>query len=321
MKLIITRDDCRQSPVDYIEHSIRIDCSDVPNEWMYIFTQITQQRLQNMQDVQAQMRILADNFVAIFEHYFAASLTRQNASTTPEMRLPKYQIRLKKGFTCSERMYGQFLLSMNRYKTVITKNTGRSTSPEDATSSTETNEAKNVATKPILIEVIIEESHGTKILPRTGHIRLDAKATAADILSLLDKEAMNVLEITKQYQAEQDLLQRYHDEIAAVLGIAVLDKMAGIDEEKYLHALQGIHRYLESKNGSLSRFVMSTTTSQSEQKAQEEGDTEKNKKQKAFNRGVFRHIEGMKVMIGYYCGIRDDGACLIPWNIPFQKLS
>lgn len=314
MKLIITRDNCTQTPIDYIEHSIRIDCSNVPNEWMYIFTQITQSRLQLMQDVQAQIRVLEKNFLAIFEHYFTSVVTRQSPTNTLNKRVPHYQIRLQKGFTCSERMYGYFLLTMNTFKTVITPNTS-STTTTNATFSDDVMHSREqeLTTKPIIIDVIIEENHGTKVLPRTGQFRVDAKATGSQILALLEQEAITALQTITQYQAEQDRWARYQEEIVTVLGITILDKMAGIDEAKFVHALEGIHQYLEAKNGSLSRLVMMMT----HEKAMDGQSQAKNK----CNRGIFRHLVGMKVMIGYYCGIRDDGACILPWNIPFQKLS
>ena len=35
---------------------------------------------------------------------------------------------------------------------------------------------------------------------------------------------------------------------------------------------------------------------------------------RSFNRGIYKHLRGLTLVVGHYVGMRDDGACLIPWN-------
>mmetsp|Transcript_20188 Transcript_20188/g.28944 ORF Transcript_20188/g.28944 Transcript_20188/m.28944 type:complete len:471 (+) Transcript_20188:3036-4448(+) len=137
-----------------------------------------------------------------------------------------------------------------------------------------------------LLQFIIEDSHGTKMLSN-GNIRLDCKASIITIQNLLQqKEAIKncILQSQKSYQLQQEMIL-LSNTLKEKLLLKDIMTGVGVDEIKMKVFLQTLDEYISSRNGRL---------------------------------GVLKHLSGMKLVVGYYLGIADDGSCIVPWDMQLQ---
>ena len=151
----------------------------------------------------------------------------------------------------------------------------------------------------MVVELVVEEGHGSRLLP-SGQIRLDARLAATEVLSLLQASALESVRLTAQHQhvfADTEALRR---QLKHALRLRELGKAVGVDDTKFAEALRSIDSYLQRQNND--RYY------------QDKGTAE-------LRLGVFRHMQGLRLVVGHYTGLRDDGAVLLPWSISFHNIT
>lgn len=307
MSLILAKDDAAAFNIDYIEGYIRIDCSNISAHWISAFQQITKQHLKQMKEVHNQINQLSRDMEERLTHWVNDELSNHR-----EINKPKFVIEIVRGFTCTQRRYAEWIGRIQKESQDIQIESRKSvnlhdlkqpqsdsnfklpTLPQLPSSFDQASSTDRIDLPPLRIRCIIEDSHGTKLLSN-GNLRFDCLSTATQIQQLIHFQISQSIQRTHQQQLVDTEISSLERGLITHLEISSMQRGSGIDEEKYLTALRNLTSYLAQKNA-LSESLISMH------------------QKKKLNRGILKHLRGLRVIIGYYHGIRDDGACLLPWN-------
>ena len=132
---------------------------------------------------------------------------------------------------------------------------------------------------PVVLTITIEDSHGTKILP-DGSFRIDVRADTEIVYTLLHNNAKGLAELAKQHQQMRVEIAKRKKGIISLLGLESLEPGKGVTEEQFLEFLQQLDAY-----GSHPDYL-----------------------------NALLQLQGLRVVVGHYLGVADDGACILPWE-------
>ena len=263
LKLVISTDETNFSliygSVDYIERKIYINPTCTPSQWIR-----TLSRIRSLNDDE----LIEDN--SYLERKISEYLQNQIAHIIANNN-DTVQVNISRGFTCSEGSYGLFLSNLAEQLSV---------NPLICLSELPSTQLRK---EPYLLQVIIEDSHGTKILP-DGTIRLDRKVNLSNIEEAILKPHL-ILEALKLSRETQKLKGQVHtllENMVEKLKVKSLKYGVGIDEGKMKVCLTAMKEYMDRRKGSC---------------------------------GSLKELNGMNLVIGHYLGIADDGSCILPWDL------
>lgn len=279
LSLLIAKDDAASLDIDYIERVIRIDCSDIAAQWIFAFQRISQEHLQTMKEIQLQIETLQYEIEQVFRYWIEKS--KQHLSL-PSLS-PNITINIQRGFTCSQRRYAEWLGKIQReIFTLESKSSGHPSSFPSSSALSRGSPEMEIA--PLRLNFIIEDSHGTKLLVN-GSFQIDVNTSATQIKELIQRNLGSAIDQIKHQQVIDEKTINLQSQLVHRLELLSISRGKGVQEDQYLFALQNLLNYLHRKNARNTR-----------------------------NRGILKHLSGVRVIIGHYHGIRDDGACLLPWN-------
>eukprot|EP00981_Chlorochromonas_danica_P004829 scaffold967_cov173-Ochromonas_danica.AAC.40 len=277
MTLVVHNDPMQESSVDYVEHKVFLDCSanEVSVEWVHLIISLS--RLQG-----SDQTILSRDKVFRYTNEIEGVIGEALSLSVGQ----ELHVKMRKGFTCSQRGYLTFLAQAERSVQALS----RAVALTDGASDSNDVEGRKLPNSPkgIFLEVVIEENHGTKMLS-DGNYRLDAYCDFQKALEMMQRCAEDCINCRKSFQAQKEKLSFLQLEIGTRLGVKSITAGLGIKDEMFLQALTTIYDYLATRKHHT-------------------------------NRGVLKHLEGLDLRIGHYTSIADDGACIIPWDCSIVDL-
>lgn len=259
MTLVIHNDPMYMEHVDFMESKVFLDCSahEISVEWMNLIITLSRIKTQPLPSAE-EMAILQGKW----EEYLSALLTSGNQSV---------KVAVRRGYTCSQRGYFHFLQQAKRYSAALSAHHVEVVKPRDL---------DNPNALPV--EVVIEEHHGTKLLP-DGNYRLDANCDIPSALEMMKATAAESLQCRQAAIKTATEISNLQAMLVERLQLVSLCAAVGTTEEQYLAALHSLCSYLDGR--------------------------------RQGNSGVLKHFNGLHLRIGQYAGIADDGACVLPWDL------
>jgi hypothetical protein len=295
LSLLFGKDDSPRKDIDYVERTIYIDCSEPSMQWKNSLLKITQQNLRIMREIAEKVLKIKSFFRNYIYHLLKSEMMKQN-QPVPDGK-PLITIDIEKGFTCSETQFSHFLAR-------IQKDFGHYDTLPESLSSHENGSSKNNSSSNSLdsslfhVKIVIEDRYGTKLLP-TGTFRIDWQASRDKIEEILHRDALHGLQLIQENNFMMKELENLEKDLVHLLDLRSLEKGKGINDDQYLACLKNIHSYLMKRD---------------KQKKAWSKDYNEHPLSSSMIRGIFQHLYGLKVSIGYFSGIRDDGVILLPWN-------
>lgn len=138
--------------------------------------------------------------------------------------------------------------------------------------------------KEVTICVVVEEGHGSKLMVSAGggaEIRLDCRIETEDLLRLITTNIDQCVTVSLNRELLTEHINRMSTEIVASLGLISIVPGVGVDAVKMESCLSRLLEFRRHNSG---------------------------------NWGAFRHLTGVRVLVGQYLGLADDGAFVLPWN-------
>jgi hypothetical protein len=295
LSLIFGKDDSPRKDIDYIERTIYIDCTEPSMQWKNSLLKITQQNLQVMHEIAEKVLSIKSFFRNYIYHLLKIEMINQD-QPVPDGK-PLISIDVEKGFTCSETQFSHFLARIQKEFGHYDKLPASLLSC-DRDSSRNNYSSTSLDSSLFHVKIVIEDRYGTRLLPN-GTFRIDWQASYDKIEELFHRDALHGLQLIQQNNFMMKELDNLEKDIIALLDLRSLEKGKGINDEQYLMSLKNIHSYLMKRD---------------KQKKVWSKDIVEHPLSSSMIRGIFQHLYGLKVCIGYFSGLRDDGVILLPWN-------
>lgn len=285
MALIITNQTSftpGSNDVDYIEGTVKLDCSLPAIDWMKTLTAIKQHHLKSRQtflhDSIAMKKFVEQNLLS---HCIDDSVAYKKRSVV---------LRINKGHTSSWRAYAMFLHDFHQelqsHHTAI-----HSALPGERQDTDKLGEDKEVHEVPLVLNITIEEAQGTKLLSDSGTLRIDARNSPAQVLHTIQEKYQDFLTYSQSHEQKSSEINSLRTSLIATLQCESIKQGVGISDDMFLSFLRNINYYILSKQ------------------------TKSMKSDKHKILGVLKHVNGLHIQVGRYCAILDDGVCSLPWDI------
>ena len=273
LKLVISTDETQfnlpYGYIDYTEKNVYINPTYTPSQWLVALSKYTSVPNHYQEQYSA-----VNETKGLIERYLAQEVKKLTNMTV--------ETEIVKGFTCSELGYRTFLSGI---ALEVNKQHWESLIADDLTSNTDSSNAGKVRCTPLRLRFVVEDSHGTKILP-DGVVRLDSsKSNYLAVLHsvIFQKDAvLSALTQSGEAREKEGQVAQLMAHIRSKLELEKISYGAGVDEEKMKTCLQSLHAYIARRNGS---------------------------------RGSLKELRGLNLVVGHYLGIADDGSCILPWDL------
>ena len=318
LSLVLTADDSSLQPVDAVEAHVLLNPGHVPNQWRSALKGVTPRTIEEA----ALARTHIDELQKSCEGNLGARI-RDNlfASRASPTRLQDHQLMVViiRGHTCSRRWFRQLLYtySIDSTQDSELRQLGlcpgdSSTSPSGisasalppsvvpqgslgsqscqlvVTSDTLPSQDTNwLSQLPLTIRIIVEEGHGSKFLPN-GDLRIDCRAKLHTIHDLIDEHALQCIAATGDNKRLENAIILMQQSLTDQLGLRSLEPGVGVSSDMF------------------SEFLSRTDTYLRVCALQNKG-----------NRGILNSLFGLRVRVGKYLGLTDDGCVSLPWGISF----
>jgi hypothetical protein len=278
--------------INYLDREILLDPSDVPEQVLTILQMIRVGALFEAQVHVDQIARLQESF----ENAASAIIhTAMRSGTAPQHTLSSdVVISVRRGHTCSITNFYYFLYTMNEQRLFTSAEAELvelGTNNQRAVDS-ETKDTADVTTHthstphelkrpPLQVRITIEDRYGTKLL-EDGSFRIDVRAERDDVYALLQRGAQGLVEQIAQHRVLQDGIALLTSSVMAELDLLSVTPAVGVNEEQFVEFLRRLKAYSRRSNP---------------------------------NRGALLQLHGLKVVVGHYLGVTDDGACVLPWEL------
>ena len=304
MSLVITADDCSNLPVDSIERHILINPCQVPMQWIAVFQAVSKNAIDMATANYHKLNVLKVNYESIITSYVQSVMIPEAISAGKGMSEHEIQRRLKGikvdvrcGHTCSQLFFAKHMQaivaeSFDNYSYVKKPNNGsdvNNNTPDNFEDIIHLSDSKEIALStswldmlPLTLTVIIEEGHGSRLTSK-GDIRIECRSTATQTLQLLKSNSHKAIELVAEIKILLHNIELLKTILINRLNIISIDNGIGVNLSMIYQCLCRLNDY--------------TTVNP------------------YF--GKFRHLSGLRVIIGKYLGLSDDGAVILPhdWNL------
>jgi hypothetical protein len=277
MSIVFSKDGDEQR-ISYLDREIVLTSSDVPEQLLGVLGAIRVGAIFESQAHVDQIQQLQARFETAATSILHGTMQDLTATQqASESRVGDMTVRVRRGFTCGMTNFYYFLYQMNKGKWVIDN---QNVPALDGDRIVQEQTGGALRPPPLCVSITIEDSHGTKIL-EDGSFRIDVRAETEDVYALLQTGARGLGELASQHQQMQLEIERLRREVTATLGITSLQTAVGISPEQLLTFLQRVDAYLR----------MDTA------------------------REALLQLNGLRLVVGQYLGVADDGACILPWEV------
>lgn len=269
-------------PVDYSERAVYLNPTDVPVQWSQMLGSIRRVELQLGVDelngrIHALTRRLQSELGLLFNAYLQR-LSDEASATAPLLQPPNVTVVVRRGFTCRRDRLLQFLSQ----QMIIDNDDSLQASSQsgDEASSYGRGDSPRVQSHQIEVSVVIEDAHGSMLL-NNGSVRIDVRNSFADVMKLMKGNATDIIhKNTKHHEllCEIDALVL---SIRRQLSVRAISKGIGVDETQFAHCLRTIGYYANHREV----------------------------------KPALKQLSGVRVIVGHYLGMTDDGSCVLPWDL------
>lgn len=275
--------------VNYLDHAILLNPTDVPVQWLSVLASIDLDAIAEVRKHAAKFDILHSKFESMAEAVLVRGLgLASEHSGVPAQRIT---VRVRRGFTCSLTNYFYFLHVMNQQlntfeSVALEGGPAESQFPSnggpDPTTRNETQQQQpqQMQIRPMEISIVVEDSHGTKLL-QDGSFRVDARADTSTVHALLAQGSVSLVQLVRRYYDLQTETLRLSAHLIKTLHLLDIQRGVGVSDEQFVTCLQRMELYCEDSR----------------------------------TRNSLQQLDGFRVVVGHYLGMADDGACIIPWDI------
>ncbi len=302
MSLIITADDCSNLPVDSIERHVLINPCQVPMQWIQVFQEVNENAIKMATLNSRKINELKENYEKIVTSYVQsimipdAILAGKGMSEQEiKQRLKGIKVLVKCGYTCSQLFFSKHMQAIIESSNVDS-NIKRLIVKLDTTNAADNSDriihlsnSKEIALTtswldmlPLTLTIVIEEGHGSRLTSK-GDIRVDCRSSAAQTLQLLKANSHKAIELVAEIKILLHNIELLKTVLIKRLNIISIDNGIGVNLSMIYQCLCRLNEY--------------TTANP------------------YF--GKFRHLSGLRVIIGKYLGLSDEGAVILPhdWNL------
>lgn len=263
--------------IDYEERHVYINPTYTPSQWVLALCKDRSSvYYQHHNDTRNEMKVILERY-----------LTKEIEKLTNKV----VETEIIKGFTCSGVGYRNFLSGI---ALEVQRHSGSSIDPKPTTGTTTSSSSSGtssgqVRSTTLRLRFIVEDSHGTKILPN-GVIRLDSSKlnylTTIHAVILQKNSILSALTQSEEARQKEGQVAQLMAAIRGKLELEQISYGAGVDEEKMETCLRSLSTYMARRNGS---------------------------------RGSLKELRGMNLVVGHYLGIADDGSCILPWDLQLPQ--
>jgi hypothetical protein len=141
---------------------------------------------------------------------------------------------------------------------------------------------------PLIMNIVCEHGHGSKLLP-TDDVRIDARANRAQVIELLQVNAVQSIKTSALQKRQRFLLTQLQDDFVPRLQLRSLVPGIGVSEEEFFNWMELLRDALSFPE----RSIVST-------------------------RGL-KSLRGLAVRVGKYLGLSDEGSVILPLEMPLGE--
>ncbi len=303
LELVISGNDIPIACVDAVEATICINPTQTPNQWMNAFLNINQQTFQIANRCKKKIEALSQHASKTLRKSILTNIetksTRiyKNVKYTWNNTIDDIVIKLRRGYTCSNELYITFLethfpLSDHHYYNDDDDDDVEKDSNNDdnvhvnfGNVNRDHEHTKAITKQAMIIEVIIEQGYGTKVL-ESGEIRLDANLRADLLTEFISKHTSTILTNTVRNIRRRNEIELLRQRVINEVGIDSLSRGVGITDDMF--------------EGFLRMMLFDDNNS---------NDINEELKQRK------RAMKNYDVRVSRYLGVSDDGFILVPWDV------
>lgn len=276
-------------PVDYSEGAVYLNPTDVPVQWSQVLGSIRREEVQlGVDELNGRIHALTRRLQSGLALLLNAHLRRLAEGSSPvaatAAAAANVTVVVRRGFTCRRDRLLQFLSQQ-----MIIDDDDDDPSPASSQSGDEASgrhgnrrdSPRVVLSRPIEVCVVVEDAHGSMLLTN-GSLRIDVRSSFADVMKLMEDNAADIIhKIAKHHEllCEIDALVL---DIRRQLSVRAISQGIGVDEAQFAHCLRTISYYANN-------------------------DRE--------TKHALKQLSGVRVIVGHYLGMTDDGSCVLPWDL------
>lgn len=285
MHIVFTKD-ASEFRLNYLDQEIILDPTDVPDQWLVVLQSVKPDAVHEVQLHAQKFDVLHSKFESMVFNALLRGMQgvdADNASTVERaVTAHNIQVHVKRGFTCSLTNYYYFLHKMNQKLRVVqvpglhdtASNSFDENEPVDLTAKS------RVQIRPLEVNIVIEDAHGTKLLP-DGTFRIDVRADLGDVQALLLAGCKMLPELLQYHYQEQCEIETRTVSLTWTIQWISIRPGVGVSSTQFLVCLQRMDEYLHVPQA----------------------------------KAALLQLAGMRVQVGHYLGMADDGSCIVPWEI------
>lgn len=273
--VLFTKEDCEQR-INYLERTIYLAPSDVPEQILSVLQGV---RVRDIEDSQVHVHQI-QCLKKILESQLTAIIYHklvEEGSGFEQHGRPDVAVTVRQGLTCSVTNFYYFLHNMNGG--VFVKDSSNMLNSSKSFDDVDGYDLYGLRKHPMQIFVTVEDAHGTRLLD-DGSFRVDARADKAVVYDLLLKGSRELLEMAETFRQRARETAQLVVSVSAELGITSISYAAGVDADQFLTCLRRLNAYLRIRP----------------------------------TREALLQLRGLRVLVGNYLGLADDGAVILPWD-------
>jgi len=297
LKLVLTGDDFIKN-IDPVEGHVLLNPSHVPQQWRDTLSGINPALVLDAQRAQRDMKALT----ALVEDELGLLLRSvlQEAGSC-ELSKDKVRVELRNGHTCSRRWLLHFL---NSWSEEVAASPQLHTSPALKEATAYAQNALVVSTitapqlppqhteswlqqLPVTIRVVVEEGHGSRLL-EDGDLRVDCRASRTKVEGLVRAHALEAVRKTAERKKTRISNDIRKARVCDRLNLISMEAGVGVSEAEFDAFISYVENYFSSLKS-------------------------------PFGKGLLRPLVGLRLRVGKYLGLTDDGTPILPWSLELPR--
>lgn len=283
---IVFAKDASEFRLNYLDQEIILDPTDVPDQWLVVLQSVNPDAIHEVQLHAQKFDILHSKFESMVCNALLQGmqgvLDGNVDAIESTVSAHNIHVHVKRGFTCSLTNYYYFLHKMNQKLNVVevpglhSTTNSSSGDPEQLHATAES----GVQLRPLEVNIVVEDAHGTRLLP-DGTFRIDVRADLGDVQALLLEGSKRLPELLQRHYEEQCEIEALITSLTRTIQWLSIRPGVGVSSTQLLVCLQRMDEYLRVPQA----------------------------------KSALLQLSGMRVQVGHYLGMADDGSCIVPWEI------
>ena len=267
-------------PVDYSERAVYLNPTDVPVQWSQVLDSIRREELQLGVDelngrIHALTRRLQSELGLLLNAHLQQLSNEAAAAAAAFPQPPNVTVVVRRGFTCRRDRLLQFLSQQ-----MIIDNDDLMQASSQSGDEASWGDSPRVQSHPIEVSVVVEDAHGSMLLTN-GSVRIDVRNSFADVIKLMEGNAADIIHKNAKHHELLCEIDALVLSIHRQLSVRAISQGIGVDETQFAHCLRTIGYYANDREV----------------------------------KPALKQLSGVRVIVGHYLGMTDDGSCVLPWDL------